>query len=81
MKSNIFNMYFYKEEKLENKNIIIVPKKIGNAPYRNYIRRCVKEILRKRINNCKKNFLFIFHKTENCVKFCDIENLFVNIFL
>ncbi len=66
-------MYFCDKKSLEDKNIIIISKKLGNAPYRNYIRRCTKEILRKYHKKNEKRLFFIFHKTEKNIKYSDIE--------
>jgi len=58
-----------------SKLLIITPKKIGCAPYRNYLRRCSKEIFKKL--NYKNNYYIIsFNKLDKKISYLDIKESF-----
>ena len=66
---------FYCTEK--GRLLILTPKKLGNAPYRNYLRRCSKEIFKNL--NLKNDFIIGFKKANNKISFLNIKNFFKKI--
>lgn len=80
----VINSPFFILKKITNyniqKNIIIIPKKIGGAVARNYIRRitkvCIRELLLK--NNSVGYFLVIFHTSnQQKLSFSIIRSIFL----
>lgn len=59
--------------------LIIIPKKIGNSPQRNYMRRISKEIIwnNKLYDNSKFNFIFYIKKA---CKYDFLESLIIPYF-
>lgn len=54
----------------------IVPKKVGIAVYRNYLKRCSREIFRnKNMKSLNRDFIFLFKKTNNKISFNDINKI------
>jgi ribonuclease P protein component len=66
----------------KTKDIIVVPKKCGNAVLRNYIRRITKILIKKyKFNLLCMNFLFIYEKKkiEN-ITYKTIENNIISLY-
>jgi ribonuclease P protein component len=66
----------------KTKDIIVVPKKCGNAVLRNYIRRITKILIKKyKFNLLCMNFLFIYEKKkiEN-INYKTIENNIISLY-
>lgn len=63
------------EKTEENKFLMVISKKVGNSPYRNYLRRCCKEIFRKINFSSFYHYVIIFkiNKKEK-IKFKILEN-------
>jgi ribonuclease P protein component len=64
----------------EPKLLIVITKKVGNAPQRNYLRRCVKQLYTLcDISIFKRDVIIYFKpKTERC-SFQQLKTLFENL--
>lgn len=75
----VFKNSFCILKKIENefntpRLLIITSKKIGNAPYRNYIKRCTKELYKKNsLNQFKFDLIFIYRPVLREISFHDID--------
>jgi ribonuclease P protein component len=72
---------------LINKNLsygrilIILPKKIGNSPFRNLIKRRIRAIFfNRKIYTLKYDFVFIAQKGIDKLSFNELENIFINMY-
>ena len=66
---------FYLSEKA--RLLILTPKKLGDAPYRNYLRRCSKEVFKK--FNLKNDFIIGFKAINKKISFLNIKESFDKI--
>jgi ribonuclease P protein component len=66
------------------KLLIIIPKKVGNAPHRNYLRRISKELYRiLNLDNNKKDIIVYFKpfKENTTSIFDELKKIFQSLFL
>jgi ribonuclease P protein component len=73
-------VHYLSQDEIFLKNIIVIPKKCGNAVRRNYIRRITKYLIKKYIVNVlDKSFIFFYIKNNlDNINYQILESSFIN---
>lgn len=73
-------IHYVSQDEIFLKNIIVIPKKCGNAVRRNYIRRITKYLIKKySVDSVHKSFIFFYIKNNlDNINYQILESAFIN---
>lgn len=81
-KNEFFTLLYMPRTQLFSRILVIISKKVGNAPVRNTIKRQIRSIFyEEKFFNLPSDYAIIFHKPAAALSFQDLKKQFIHAIL